>query len=95
MSHDIGDPLMKAIMKYRFHPSIVAVKKNCSSGLSFSFSQVERHEIMKEINNLKTNKATQSTDIPLNLLRKILIFLEILFLETLIIAFPIIFFRTP
>ena len=64
VSHKIGDPLMKTIMKYRFHPSIVAIKKNCISGLSFSFSQFERHEIMKEINNLKANKATQSTDIP-------------------------------
>ena len=70
MSHNIGDPLMKAIMKYRFHPSIVAIKKNCNSGLSFSFSQVERHEIMKEINNLKTNKATQSTDIPTKLIKE-------------------------
>ena len=62
VSHKIGDPLRKAIMKYRFHPSIVAVKKNCNSGSSFSFSQVERDEIMKEVNNLKTNKATKSTD---------------------------------
>ena len=69
-SHNIGDPLMKAIMKYRFHPSIVAIKKNCNSGLSFSFSQVERHEIMKKINNLKTNKATQSTDIPTKLIKE-------------------------
>ena len=29
MSHNIGDLLMKAIMKYRFHPSIVEIKKNC------------------------------------------------------------------
>ena len=65
VSHNIGDPLMKAIMKYRFHPSIVAIKKNCNSDLSFSFSQVERHEIIKAINNLETNKATQSTDIPI------------------------------
>ena len=58
VSHNIGGPLMKVIMKYRFHPSIVAIKKNCNSGLSFSFSQIERREIMNEINNLKTNKAT-------------------------------------
>ena len=38
--------------------------------MSFSFSQVERHEIMKEINNLKTNKATQSTDIPTKLIKE-------------------------
>ena len=69
-SHNIGDPLMKAIMKYRFHPSIVAIKKNFNSGLSFSFSQVEHHEIMKEINNLKTNKATRSTDVPTKLIKE-------------------------
>ena len=36
--HNIGDPLMKAILIYRFHPSIVAIKKNFKSGLSFNFS---------------------------------------------------------
>ena len=30
VSHNIGDPLMKAIIKYKFHPSAVALKKNCS-----------------------------------------------------------------
>ena len=49
VSHNIDDPLMKAVMKYRFHPSIVAIKKICNSGLSFSFSQVERDDVMKEI----------------------------------------------
>ena len=44
--HNIGNALMKGIMKYRFHPSIVAIKKNCNSGSSFSFSQVECDEIM-------------------------------------------------
>ena len=94
VNHNISDPLTKAIMKYRFHPSIVAIKKNCNSGLSFSFSQVERDKIMKEINDLKTNKATQSTDIPTKLIKEILIFLEILFLEIIIIAFLILIFQT-
>ena len=40
------------------------MKGICKSGFSFSFSQIERDRIVKEINNLKTNKATQSTDIP-------------------------------
>ena len=70
VSHSIGDPMMKAIMKYRFHPNIVAIKKNCHSGLSFSFSQIERDGIMKEIKNLKTNKATQSTDIPTKIIKE-------------------------
>ena len=64
MSQNIEDPLMKAIMKCMFHPSIIAVKERCNSNFSFSFSQVERDEIMIEINRLNVNKATQSTDIP-------------------------------
>ena len=57
MSHNTSDPLMKAIIIYRFHPSLTAIKKNCNSDLSFSFYQVESDEIMKEFNNLITNKA--------------------------------------
>ena len=95
LSHNIGDPLMKAIMKYRFHPSIFAIKKNCNSSLSFSFSQVERHEIMKEINNLKTDKVTQSTKVTAKLIKESSDILHILFLETIVIAFPILFFQTP
>ena len=63
-SHNIGDLLMKAIKKFRFYPNIIAINGNCNSGLSFSFSLVERHEIMKEINTFMTNKVTQKTDIP-------------------------------
>ena len=70
ISQDIDDPLMKAIVKYRNHPSIVAIKGKCDSGLSFSFSQVERDEIMKEINNLKKSKTIQSTDIHTRLTKK-------------------------
>ena len=52
------------------HPSVVAIKKICNSGLSFSFSQLERDEIMKEINNLNINKTTQSTDIARKLIKE-------------------------
>ena len=41
---------------------------NSKLGLSFSFSQVEHDETMKEINDLKTSKAMQSTDIPAKLI---------------------------
>ena len=70
ISQNIDDPLIKAIVKYRKHPSIIAIKEKCDSGLSFSFSKVERVEIMKEINNLKTNKAIQKTDIPTKLIKE-------------------------
>ena len=54
---------MKAIIKYSLHPSIIAIKEKCVSSFSFSLSQVECDEIIKETKKLETNKATQSTDI--------------------------------
>ena len=69
-SQNINDPLIAAIIKYRSHPSIIAIKDKCNSDLHFNFSFVEYDEIMKEINNLKTNKATQNTDIPTKLIKE-------------------------
>lgn len=43
---------------------------NSSSNLCFSFSQVERDDIVKETNNLKINKTTHSTDIPTKLIKE-------------------------
>ena len=37
-SHNIVDPLIKEIIKYRSHCSIIEIKENCNSGLSLSFS---------------------------------------------------------
>ena len=46
VNHKLGNPLITAVIKYRFHPNTIATKKNCNLGLSFSFSKVERDEIM-------------------------------------------------
>ena len=70
VSRNIADPLTKAIIKYRFHLSIVSIKKNCNASSCFGFSRVERDKIMKEINNLTRNKATQITYIPTNLIKE-------------------------
>ena len=70
VGENIDDPLMKGIIEYRLHSNIIAIKEKCVSSFSFSFSQVERDEIIKEINNVKTNKATQSTDIPTKLIKE-------------------------
>ena len=70
VSENIEDTLMKAIMKYRCHRSIIAIKEKCNSKFSFSFSQVERDEIMKEISRFNISKATQSADIPTKLIKE-------------------------
>ena len=43
VSQKIDDPLMKALVKYRLHLSIITIKEKCVS----RSSQVERDEIIK------------------------------------------------
>ena len=40
LSENINDPPLKAIVRYRNHPSIVAIKKFCNSKSYFSFKNV-------------------------------------------------------
>ena len=66
---NINDPLLEAIVRYRNHRSIVAIKKFFNSKSHFSFKNVEMEEIPKELNNLNINKATQNTDIPTKIIK--------------------------
>ena len=63
-SENISDSVIKAIVKYRVHPSIIVIKENCTCKSNFSF--VEKVDILKEIKIFQSNKATQNTDIPTN-----------------------------
>ena len=44
---NINDPLLKAIVRYRNHPSIVAIKKFCNSKSHFSFKNVQRKKFLR------------------------------------------------
>ena len=70
VGQSISDPVLKVIIKYRSHPSIKAIKEQCNTNLYFSFSQIGHDEIMKELNNLDTNKTIQNTDIPTKLIKE-------------------------
>ena len=67
---NINDPLLKAILRYRNHPSIVAIKKFCNSKSHFSFKDVQKEDILKEVNNLNINKATKNTDFPTKIVKE-------------------------
>ena len=67
---NINDPLLKAIARYRNHPSIVAIKKLCNFKSHFSFKNVQKEEILIELNNPNINKATQNTDIPTKIIKE-------------------------
>ena len=57
-SENISDPAIKAIVRYKTHPSIIAIKENCTSKSNFNFLFVEKVDILKEINMLQSNKTT-------------------------------------
>ena len=67
---NINDPLLKATVRYRNHPSIVAIKKFCNSKSHFSSKNVQKEEILKELINLNINKVTQNTDIPTKIIKE-------------------------
>ena len=53
LANGVSHPIFKAILKYRNHPSIVAIKNlNKSSG--FDFCRVSVQDVVKEIKKLST-----------------------------------------
>ena len=63
VTENIKDPVFKAILKYKNHPSILAIQKY-SKNKTFHFEEVNIEEVEKEILKLDKIKASQKTDIP-------------------------------
>ena len=66
----VKDPTLRAILKYKDHPSILAIQNNCKNGIKFAFEEIDLASIEKEIHNLKINKASQSSDIPTKIIKE-------------------------
>ena len=71
ISEIVSDLLLKAIVRYRNHPSIAAIKKFCNSKSHFSSKTLQKEEILKELNNLNINNGTQNTNIPTKITKEI------------------------
>ena len=65
-----NDATLKAILKYRNHPSIIAIRSKCKDKGNFNFIEVDQKQIEKEILKLDVNKASQSSDIPIKVLKE-------------------------
>ena len=65
-SENITDPIIKIILKYRNYLSILTIGEVCKerSASRFSFSNVCKEEILKDILNLDTSKICQDNDVP-------------------------------
>ena len=61
---NISDPTLKAILKYKNHPSIIVIRKKYKISGCFKFTEVDQKGIEKEILKIDVNKASQSIDIP-------------------------------
>ena len=75
VTENIKDPVFKAILKYKNHPSILAIQKY-SKNKTFHFKEVNFGEVEKEILKLDKTKASQKTDIPTRIIKEILIHLR-------------------
>ena len=56
------DPTLNAILKYRNHPGILAIKEKTRSVSVFTFNHITKEDIMKEIKYLDVSKASQEND---------------------------------
>ena len=65
-----NDATLKAILKYRSHPSIIAIRNKCKDRDNFNFIEVDQKQIEKEILKLDVNKASQSSGIPIKGLKE-------------------------
>ena len=74
VSDNISDLIIKLILKYRKHPSILTIRELCKERkmkhAAFSFSEVAKEEIFRDILNLDVSKACQDADIPFKIIKE-------------------------
>ena len=61
---------IRAILKYRNHPSILVISERKKAQINFCFKEVSIEETQKEILNLNNKKASQNFDIPTKIIKK-------------------------
>ena len=69
LSDNIDHPTLKAIMKWRNHPSVLASTAVHENRERFTLSSVTLSDVAKEINILNSSKAIQEADLPVKLLK--------------------------
>ena len=69
MAENIDDPTLKAIAKWRNHPSILAIASEYKNRASFFFNFVSKEYVLTEIKMLDVSKAIQESDIPVKIIK--------------------------
>ena len=68
-TNGIDDSVLRAIEKYKNHPSIKLMKTNSENNVSFRFQKIQAIEVEKELKNLGCSKASQDPDIPTKIIK--------------------------
>ena len=63
-------PTLKAIFKYKNHPSIISIRRFRHQLSNFNFSCIDKNTVLKEIRGLSSTKASQDTDLPVKTLKE-------------------------
>ena len=66
----ISHPVLKALMKFRNHPSVSTIRNAFNPPQSFSFSNVSIGDALEEVNKLGYRKVIKSTEIPAKILKQ-------------------------
>ena len=69
MAENIDDPTLKAIGKWRNHPSILAIASEYKNIANFSFIFVSKEDVLTEIKVPDVSKAIQESDIPVKIIK--------------------------
>ena len=64
---NVEDPVLRAILNHKNHPTITVIKEKARNSV-FSFYEVDKDKIKKEINRLNKNKASRKSDIPIKII---------------------------
>ena len=69
---NVSHPVIKLILKYRDHPSILTIGEVCKekSDSPFLFTGIDKEEVLKEIQNLDASKACQDIDVPTKIFKE-------------------------
>ena len=69
VTENIADPNLKAIFKYKDHPSTLAIQRNCKKE-TFRYSEANIEDLKKDIPRLDKNKASQYSDILIKIIKE-------------------------
>ena len=58
LAERLSDPTLKAILKYKNHPSIAAIR-NANNNSNFHFNELSAEEVYKEIRKLRPRKSAE------------------------------------